>query len=154
MSSIKKNIAARRATTSGKGYGHNGAYIAIVLSEYNAKRTGGLRDSCVKELKKAGITDKQIKIISVPGAWELPFACQTAAKKKPSVVIALGCIIKGGTPHFDFIASAVAQGIMDASLKTNVPIVFGVLTTNNLAQAKARIDKGTEAAQTAISLLK
>ena len=91
--------------------------------------------------------------MKVPGAFEIPFACQKLIKSsKPHVVIALGAVIRGGTPHFDFIASSCATGIMDVSLKTEVPIVFGVLTTNNLAQAKARTDKGTEAALTALQI--
>jgi len=115
--------------------------------------------SCITELKKAGAKEKNIKVLAIPGAWELPFACQLVAKKKPDVIIALGCIIKGETLHFDFIAKEVARGIMDLSLQNKIPIAFGVLTTLNLAQAKARIkggkrgDKGVEAAQTAIKML-
>lgn len=152
MSSIKKNI--RREVVAKKA-----AKVAIVQSTYNAEITEKLAETCVAELKAAGITTNNISVTKVPGAWEIPFACQQAAKKKPDVIIALGCIIKGQTPHFDFIANEVSRGIMDLSLKKDLPIIFGVLTTLNLAQAKARTkggirgDKGVEAAQAAIKMI-
>ncbi len=151
MSSIKKNIKGGiKAKKSSK--------ICIVKSTYNSKITDVLETSCIKELKKAGV--KNIKVTEVPGAFELPFTCHKMAKnKKFDAVIALGAVIKGETPHFDMIANACAYGIIEASLRTGIPIIFGVLTTNNLAQAKARIkggkrgDKGVEAALTAIKMI-
>ena len=149
MSSIKKNIAGKKFTA------RKGLRVGIVQSQYNAKISETLLKSCQKTLLEAGVLEKNIQLISVPGAYEIPYACQKLIKaKNPHVVVALGAVIKGGTPHFDFIASSCAQGIMDVSLKTEVPIVFGVLTTNNPAQAKARTDKGTEAAQTALQISK
>lgn len=98
--------------------------------------------------------------MTVPGAFELPFGCLTLARtKKPDALIALGCVIRGETPHFDFIAKQCAAGIMDLNLKLELPIAFGVLTTDNLKQAKDRSkggrrrDKGVEAAQTVLQLI-
>lgn len=147
MSSIKKNIAGKSFTAK------KGLKIGIVQSEYNAKISEALLKNCLNTLLKSDVAEKNITIIRVPGAYEIPYTCQKMIQSvKPDVVIALGAIIKGGTPHFDFIASSCAQGIMDVSLKMKLPIIFGVLTTNNLAQAKARTDKGVEAAQTALQM--
>jgi len=153
MSSIKKNIKGKKLEVK------KGVKVAIVQSEYNSEITSSLMKSCVNELKKAGVAEKNISSLTVPGAWELPLGSLKATKKKPDVVIALGCIIKGQTPHFDFIANAVSGAIMDLSLRQNIPIIFGVLTTLDLSQAKARIkggkrgDKGVEAAQAAIKMI-
>ena len=147
MSSIKKNIAGKKFTAK------KGLKVGIVQSLYNAQISDALLKSCMKTLLGSDVSEKNIELVKVPGAFEIPFACQKLIKSsKPHVVIALGAVIRGGTPHFDFIASSCATGIMDVSLKTEVPIVFGVLTTNNLAQAKARTDKGTEAALTALQI--
>ena len=147
MSSIQKNIAGKKVAA------RKGLKVAIVLSEYNLEIGGALLDCCLETLLKSGVSKDRIRTTKVPGAFEIPFACQKAIKEmKPDVVITLGAIIRGKTPHFDYIASTTAMGIMDVSLKTDVPIVFGVLTTNDLAQASARIDKGTEAALTALQI--
>ena len=128
--------------------------IALVVSEFNSQITSKLERNCLKELKRAGVAPKNISVTHVPGAFEIPFMCQRVIKtKKPDAVIALGCIIRGETPHFDFIASAVARGIMEIGLKHGVPVIFGVLTVKSVAQAKARLKKGREAAQTALQLL-
>lgn len=131
--------------------------VAIIKSAYNTDITDALTNSCREELLKSGINKINISVTEVPGAFELPFACQKIIKSDaPDVVIAIGAIIKGETPHFDFIASSTADGIMNVGLKLDTPIIFGVLTTNNIKQAKNRIkggkrgDKGVEAAQTAI----
>lgn len=136
------------------------AKIALVQSEYNANITDALAKSCLETLVKAGLSAKNILTYKVPGAWELPIACQKVTQsKKPDAVIGIGLILKGETPHFDFISAACAQGMMDVGLKFDLPVIFGVLTTNTLAQAKARIkggkrgDKGVEVAQAAIKML-
>jgi len=153
MSSIKENIKGKRVIAP------KGAKIGIVKSAYNSVITDELLKSCLQELIKSGVDEKNIKITEVPGAFEIPYVCQKMAlSKKYGVIIALGAVIKGETPHFDFVANSCANGIMDVTLKTNVPIIFGVLTTNNLSQAKARIkggkvgDKGVESAQAAIKM--
>lgn len=153
MSSIKKHIKAKAPLTK------KGAKVSIVLSEYNPEICLPLYESCVSTLKEAGVREKDMVTLKVPGAWEIPFACQLAAKKKPDAIIAFGCLIKGETPHFDYIAKAVSGAIMDLSLRLEVPILFGLLTTLNLTQAKARIrggkrgDKGIEVAQAAIQMI-
>ena len=152
MTIIKNN-------TKGSVCAKKSTKIGIVKSTYNSEITDVLESSCIKELKKAGVTEKNIKTMEVPGAFELPLGCKKMIKsKKVDAVIAVGAIIKGQTPHFDIIANACACGIMEASLKNNIPIIFGVLTTNNMSQAKARIkggsrgDKGVEAALAALKL--
>ncbi|MDH5596575.1 MAG: 6,7-dimethyl-8-ribityllumazine synthase [Candidatus Peregrinibacteria bacterium] len=153
MSNISKNLRENRLEAP------NGVKVAIVQSTYNSDVTDKLTESCVMELEKAGIPEKNVERFMVPGAWELPFGCQLASKSRPDVIIAIGCIIKGETPHFDFIAKAVSDGIMGLSLKIDLPIIFGVLTTLNEAQAKARTqggargDKGVEVAQATIQML-
>ena len=153
MSSIKKNI-------KGSVKVKKSAKICIAKSTYNSEITDVLESSCIRELKKAGVFEKNIKVIEVPGAFELPFSCHKMAKgKKFDAIIALGAIIKGETPHFDIIANACAYGIIEASLKSDTPVIFGVLTTNNAAQAKARIkggkrgDKGVEVAISALTMI-
>ncbi len=153
MSSIKQNL--RHDVKAKKG-----AKIGIALSLYNSKITSALLKSCTDELIKRGVSKKDIKVIKVPGAFELPYACKKLADtKKFNAIIALGAIIKGETPHFDFIAFACAQGIMEVGLESKLPVVFGVLTTNNLKQAKDRIkgggkgDKGVESALTALQII-
>jgi 6,7-dimethyl-8-ribityllumazine synthase len=153
MTIIKKNI-------KGNVRAKKGIKIGIVKSTYNSEITDALESSCIKELKKAGVSEKNIWIVEVPGAFELPFSCQKLIKsKKVDAVIAIGAVIKGQTPHFDFIANSASIGIMDVSLKMNVPIIFCVLTTNNITQAKARIkggnrgDKGIEATRAALKIL-
>ena len=134
--------------------------IAVVVSEYNREITHKLEASALKELKKAGVDERHISTFYAPGAFELPYLCQRVIQEfKPDGIVALGCIIKGETPHFDFIASSCSNGIMDISLKHHTPISFGVLTPHSLAQAHDRIqggkrgDKGVEAARTLLKLL-
>lgn len=153
MSNIKKHL---KSDVKAK----KNAKIAIAVSQYNPEITNTLLKSCTDELIKRGVLKKNIRKVDVPGAFELPYACQRLAiSKKFDAIIALGCIVKGETPHFDFIAFAVSQGIMDISLMHKVPVIFGVLTTENLRQAKDRTkggkrgDKGVEAALTALKIM-
>ncbi len=147
MSSIQDNITGKEFSAK------PGLKIGIVQSTYNAEIGDAMHGQCMKTLLAAGVEDGNILNIRVPGAFEIPIACQKMAQTGDlDVIITIGVIIQGETPHFDFIASACAQGIMDLSLKIDTPIVFGILTTSNLEQAKARIDKGVEAAQTALQI--
>lgn len=137
-----------------------GVKIAIAVSEYSSEISLKLLENCKKELIDRGLPAKNIDTIKVPGAFELPYVCRNlTVTQKYDAVIALGCIIKGETPHFDIIAFAVARGIMDLNIKYNIPVIFGVLTTDNLKQAKDRTsggksgDKGKEAALTALKML-
>ncbi len=134
--------------------------IGIAASQYNTEISNTLLESCQDELVDRGVAIKNIDVLRVPGAFELPLACKKMAdSKKYDAIIALGAVIRGETPHFDFIAFEAAHGIMKISLKYTIPVIFGVLTTDNLKQAKARIrngnkgDKGVEAAITALEML-
>lgn len=134
--------------------------VALAVSDYNTDITGALLESCRQELLLRDVSATHIHIAHVPGAFELPFACKCLAEsKKYDVIIALGAIIRGETSHFDVIAFASANGIMEVNIKYDIPVVFGVLTTENLKQAKERIrggkrgDKGIEAALTALKML-
>ncbi len=114
--------------------------VGIVVSTYNEDITATLFDGATKTLGAWGVQEKNIRIVRVSGAFEIPFACLTllSQKKKPNAIITLGCIVKGETEHDRHLAAAVTQGIMDVSLQYRTPISLGVLTTNNLAQARAR----------------
>lgn len=132
--------------------------FGIVVSEWNTEITGALLDGALEALGKAGAQQRNIHIEYVPGTFELPFGAQRLFKKtNADAVICLGCVIQGETRHFDFICQAAADGIMNVSLKHNIPVIFGVLTTNDLDQAKARAggkhgNKGFEAGITALKL--
>lgn len=112
-------------------------------------------DGALEILRASGVREKDTRIVRVPGSFEIPHGCRKLlAAKKPDAIIALGCIIKGETDHDRYIASAVAQGIMQLIVESGIPIAFGVLTTNTLAQARARsrgtANKGAEAAIAAL----
>lgn len=132
--------------------------IAIVVSEWNAPITEGLLKGAIQELRKAGCPDENIIVKRVPGAFELTLGCQFICEHTDvDAVVALGCIIKGETPHFDFIAMGVTNGINAVAMEYNTPIAFGVLTTETLEQAKDRCggkhgNKGNEAAAAAIKM--
>lgn len=132
--------------------------IALVVSTYHETITGALRDGAAAALRLAGVGDDGVEVVPVPGAFEIPFAARQAAEtRRFDAVVCLGCVIRGQTPHYDYIASAVAHGIMLASQATGVPISFGVLTTNSLGEAVARSgpgpeNKGWEAAMAALQL--
>src|SRR5207248_1514820 len=105
------------------------------------------------ELDRVGIERSQITVVPVPGAFELPLAAMALAKTRRYVcVIALGCVIRGETPHFDYVASEAASGLQLAGLETGVPVSFGVLTCDTREQAEARVDKGADAARTALEM--
>ena len=132
--------------------------FAVIVSRFNEEITGSLREAAVAALKEAGATEGHVQQFSVPGAFEIPQAARAAAESgRFDAIVCLGCIIRGETPHFDYIASAVAHGITDAAVETGVPMSFGVLTTDTLAQAAARAghdsdNKGREAAAAAIEM--
>lgn len=132
--------------------------VAVVVSSYHETITNALVDGAVTALKDQGAGGEQVIIIRVPGAFELPFAASQAAQTgRFDAVVCLGCVIRGETPHFDYIASAVAHGITTASQSTGVPMSFGVLTTNTYDEAVARAgagvdNKGREAALAAVQL--
>jgi len=138
--------------------GAAGYRFAIVVSRFNESITGALRDGARAALAEAGVASDDIEELQVPGAFELPQAARRAAETaRFDAVICLGCVIRGETPHFEYISSAVAHGIMEAAGETGVPIAFGVLTTDNEGQAEERAkprrdNKGWEAAAAAIEM--
>ncbi len=127
--------------------------IAIVLSRFNGDVTNRLLESALAELDRAGIEREHVTVMPVPGAFELPLGAMALAKTRRYVaIIALGCVIRGETAHFEYVAGEAASGLQLAALETGVPVAFGVLTTNTLEQAMARADKGAEAVRTALEM--
>ncbi|HEX5410291.1 MAG TPA: 6,7-dimethyl-8-ribityllumazine synthase [Terriglobia bacterium] len=133
--------------------------IAIIRGEYNREITLSLEKKCVDTLRDAGIPGRNLRMFAVPGCFEIPILAQRlAAQQKYDALIALGAVIKGDTYHFELVVNECARGIMDVSLRHDVPIVFEVLATYNKRDAERRagnnkFNKGIEAAQTALSLL-
>jgi 6,7-dimethyl-8-ribityllumazine synthase len=127
--------------------------VAIVASRFNGEITNKLLEAALEELDEAGVRREAITVMPVPGAFELPLAAMALAKtRRYACVVALGCVVRGETPHFDFIASEAASGLQLAALETGVPVAFGVLTVDVIEQAEARIDKGAEAVRTALEM--
>lgn len=127
--------------------------VAIVASRYNGEITNKLLATALEELDGSGVRREAITIMPVPGAFELPLAAMALAKtRRFACVVALGCVVRGETPHFDFIASEAASGLQLAALETGVPVAFGVLTVDVVEQAEARVSKGAEAVRTALEM--
>lgn len=144
---------ATLTTTLADGRGR----YAIVVSRFNELITDKLRDGAVGYLRGHGIdVDNDIVVVDVPGAWELSIAAKRlAATGRFDAIIALGCVIRGSTPHFDFVASAAASGLGRVMHEADLPVVFGVLTTDTIEQAIERAgtklgNKGVEAASAAL----
>lgn len=135
-----------------------GYRFALVVSRFNRRLTASLREAARAALAEAGAASADIEVLDVPGAYELPQAARCVAETgRFDAVVCLGCVIRGETPHFEYISSAVAHGIMAAAGDTGVPIAFGVLTTDTEAQAAARAgaghdNKGREAAVAALEM--
>jgi len=128
-----------------------GLRVAIAVARFNDVLTGALLDECRKHLDGLGVGDIQEEW--VPGAFELPLiAKRFAATGRFDAVIAIGAVVRGDTPHFDYVAGECAAGVMRAQLETGVPIVFGVLTTDTVEQARERLDKGAEFAAAAVEM--
>jgi 6,7-dimethyl-8-ribityllumazine synthase len=136
-----------------------GLRLAIVVARFNAHVTGPLYDGCREELAAHGLDRGALMSVEVPGCFELPLAAkQLAASGRYDAIICIGAIIRGDTPHFDYVSSATADGVQRAAMDTGIPVIFGVLTTDNEEQALARIGgnaghKGREAALTAIEIV-
>ena len=146
------------ATLPAKLPGAAGYRFAVIVSRFNEGITRALNDAAHAALSEAGTPAAAVEDYSVPGAFELPQAARLAAETgRFDAVICLGCVIRGETPHFEYISSAVAHGIMEAALETGIPIVFGVLTTDTESQAleragSGRDNKGWEAAAAGIEM--
>jgi 6,7-dimethyl-8-ribityllumazine synthase len=127
--------------------------VAIVAARFNGEIVNKLLESALEELDEAGVRRDAITIMPVPGAFELPLAAMALAKtRRFSCVVALGCVVRGETPHFDFIASEAASGLQLAALETGVPVAFGVLTVDTVEQAEERIPKAADAVRSALEM--
>lgn len=138
----------------------SGKRFAIVVARFYEQFADWLEDGARRALRDCGVRDEQVAVYRVPGCFELPLAAKRiiAADERLDAVVALGVVVRGATPHFDYVAGECARGIMTIQLATGVPIGFGVLTTETLQQAEERAhpeqgDKGYEAAIAAASLL-
>jgi 6,7-dimethyl-8-ribityllumazine synthase len=135
-----------------------GKKFAIVVSRFNDFITDKLVGGAVDALTRSGTLDKDIDIVKVPGAFEIPLVAQAlAAKKRHHAVICLGAVIRGATPHFDYVSAEVSKGVAAAGMATGMPIIFGVLTTDTLEQAIERAgskagNKGWDAALAAVEM--
>ena len=127
--------------------------VGVVVSRFNGEVTGRLLESALDELAARGVEPGSITVMPVPGAFELPLAAMALAKtRRFACVVALGCVIRGDTPHFDYVASEAASGLQLAAIETGVPVAFGVLTLDRLDQAAPRFDKGAETVRTALEM--
>ena len=127
--------------------------VGIVAARFNGDVTNRLLESAFAELDRIGVGRETITVMTVPGAFELPLGAMALAKtRRYSCIVALGCVIRGETAHFDYVAGEAASGLQLASLETGVPVAFGVLTVDTLEQALARADKGAEAVRTALEM--
>jgi 6,7-dimethyl-8-ribityllumazine synthase len=135
------------------------AKITIVASRFNSFIVERLLEACLSTLKKTGLQDQDITVVHVPGAFEIPSTVQHVIKHSTcDAVITLGAVIRGETPHFDFICSECARGLGEISIANDIPVIFGVLTVDNTEQAMDRAgdeesNKGAEAAQAAIEMI-
>lgn len=133
--------------------------IAILTTRWNSFITDNLLHGALKALARSGVPDDQIDIVRVPGAFELPLAAQrTLDTDRYQGLIALGCVIRGGTPHFDYVCSGCMDGLMQVQMECSVPVAFGVLTVDDVDQAIARSsddtnNKGAEAALTVLEMI-
>jgi 6,7-dimethyl-8-ribityllumazine synthase len=127
--------------------------VAIVVSRFNGEITNRLLESALGALEEAGVSREAVLVMPVPGAFELPIAAMALAKtRRYSCVVAIGCVIRGETPHFDFVAGEAASGLQLAGIETGVPVSLGLLTCDTAEQAEARVDRGAWAARTALEM--
>jgi len=135
-----------------------GLCFTLVVSRFNDLITSRLEEGARDCLLRHGVTDENIRTIRVPGAFELPLAAQWAAEDKTDGILCLGAVIRGGTPHFDYVSAEVSKGCASVSLNGSLPVAFGVLTCDTLEQALERAgskggNKGWEAAMTALEMI-
>ena len=127
--------------------------VAVVVSRFNGDVTSRLLESAVTALRDCNVADDAITVVPVPGAFELPLAALALAKtRRFSCIVALGCVVRGETPHFDLVAGEAASGLQLAAIETGIPVSFGVLACETKDQALARVDRGAEAARTGLEM--
>jgi 6,7-dimethyl-8-ribityllumazine synthase len=127
--------------------------VGIVVSRFNGGITNAMLGRALDALQTAGVARESITVVPVPGAFELPLAAMALAKtRRYACIIALGAIVRGETAHFEYVAAECASGLQLAGIETGVPVTFGVLTVENVAQAEARIEKAGEAVRSALEM--
>ena len=127
--------------------------VGVVVARFNGEISNALLESALAALAAAGVPEERITVMPVPGAFELPIGAMALAKtRRYSCVIALGCVVRGETAHFEYVAGEAASGLQLAGLETGVPVAFGVLTVDTAQQAEARADKGADAARAALEM--
>lgn len=140
-------------------FSDSSGHYALIVSRWNSFIVENLKDGALETLKRHGIADDQVSIYYAPGAFEFPLVAKKLAETgKFDAVITLGAVIRGGTPHFEFVAGECARGLSQVSLETGVPVTFGVLTVDNIEQAEERSgpnpeNKGIEATSTALEMV-
>jgi 6,7-dimethyl-8-ribityllumazine synthase len=145
---IPDGVAALEGSPSGAD-----RTVGVVVSRFNGEISNRLLESALEALSAAGVAEERITVMPVPGAFELPIGAMALAKtRRYSCVIALGCVVRGETAHFDYVAGEAASGLQLAGLETGVPVAFGVLTVDTTDQAEARVDKGADAARAALEM--
>jgi 6,7-dimethyl-8-ribityllumazine synthase len=131
----------------------DGRAVGVVVAKFNGDVTNRLLRTALDELERAGVPRDAVTIVPVPGAFELPLAAMALAKtRRYACIVALGCVIRGETPHFDYVAGEAASGLQLAGIETGVPVSFGVLTTETLDQAEARVDRAADAVRSALEM--
>jgi 6,7-dimethyl-8-ribityllumazine synthase len=127
--------------------------VALVVSRFNGGLTSRMLARAIEALEEAGVSSASVTVVPVPGAFELPLAAMALGKtRRYACVVALGVIVRGETPHFDYIASEAASGLQLAGIETGVPVAFGVLTVETVEQAEARIERAADAVRTALEM--
>ncbi|MBI4372525.1 MAG: 6,7-dimethyl-8-ribityllumazine synthase [Candidatus Omnitrophica bacterium] len=140
-------------------YSAKGLRFGLVVSRFNEFVTKSMLEGALNELRRSGASDADLHVVWVPGAYEIPFACQSLSESKPlDALVAIGCIIRGETTHYEHLAQAVCEGIQKVALEQRIPIGFGVITVENMAQAMERSggkqgNKGREAARSALEMV-
>lgn len=136
----------------------SGLRVTLLVTRFHSELTDRMASAARATLIEHGLAEADIEVVRVPGAWELPYAAQLIARTgSPDAIVALGCVIRGDTPHFDFVAGEASRGLMEVSLAERVPVTLGLLTTDTRAQAEERADparqnKGREVALAALEM--
>lgn len=131
----------------------NGRAVGIAVSRFNGEITSRLLENALAELERLGVAAESVTVVRVPGAFELPLAAMALAKsRRYACVVALGCVIRGETAHFEFVAAEAASGLQLAGLETGIPVSFGLLTVDTKEQAEARVDRSVDAVRSALEM--
>jgi 6,7-dimethyl-8-ribityllumazine synthase len=127
--------------------------VGVVVSRFNSEITSAMLDEALAELDRAGVSRSSVTVMPVPGAFELPLGAMALAKtRRFACIVALGCVIRGETAHFEYVAGEAASGLQLAAIETGVPVAFGVLTTENREQAEARVPRAADAVRSALEM--